>query len=80
MSKRTKQALVAVRMCRSFRGHDFDVVNGSRSSVGAYAKEVTTRAERRLNSAIEDEELEEATLFAGFEEGDLSGSDPSEAW
>lgn len=57
MSKRTKQALVAVRMCRSWRGHDFDVVNGARSSMGSYAKRVTKRANRRLNKAIvEDNE------------------------
>lgn len=60
MSKRTHQAHVAVRMCRSWRGHDFDVVNGARSSVGRYAKDVTVRAERRLNAAIEAEAAEQA--------------------
>lgn len=52
MSKNTKQALLAVRMCRSWKGHDFDVVNGASSSVGKYAKRVTKRASRRLDKAL----------------------------
>lgn len=60
MSKRTNQALTAVRMCRSWKGEDFCVVNGARSSVGSHAKDVTVRAERRLNHAIAAEGLDEA--------------------
>ena len=55
MSKKVRQALVAARMCRSWRGHDFDVVNGARSSVGSYAKRVTKRANRRLNKAMAED-------------------------
>jgi len=55
MSKAINQALTAVRMTRSWRGHDFDVVNGCRSSVGRYAKKVTTRAARRLSKALSKE-------------------------
>ena len=77
MSKRTHQALTAVRMCRSWRGHDFNVVNGSSSSVGAYAKDVTTRAERRLNTAIEAEALEEVEAdWQAY----LAADDEGRAW
>jgi hypothetical protein len=58
MSKNTRNAETALRMCRSWRGHDFDVVNGASSSVGAYAKNVTTRAARRLDVALEREALD----------------------
>jgi len=53
MSKNTKQAVIALLMCRSWRGNDFDVVNGARSSVGKYAKRITKRAARRLDKALE---------------------------
>jgi len=53
MSKNTKQAVIALLMCRSWRGHDFDPVNGARSSVGKYAKRITKRAARRLDKALE---------------------------
>ena len=55
MSKATNQALKAVRMTRSFRGEDFGVPNHCRSSVGAYAKKVTTRAARRLSKVLSKE-------------------------
>jgi len=48
-----------LRACFSYRGHDFDVVNGARSSVGRYAKDITVRARRRLDSAIEVAEVDE---------------------
>ena len=58
MSKNTRNAETALRMCRSWRGHDFDVVNGASSSVGVYAKKVTARASRRLDVALEREALD----------------------
>ena len=55
MTKNLSKALFAVRMCRSWRGHDFDVVNGARTSVGKYAKRITTRAARRLDKALQSD-------------------------
>lgn len=46
-------------MCFSYRGHDFDVVNGASSSVGRRAKDITVRAARRLDREIVRAELAE---------------------
>lgn len=48
-----RRAAKRLRETRSFKGDDFDVVSGARSSVGHWAKGVTHRAARRLDRAIE---------------------------
>jgi hypothetical protein len=68
MLKATLQALIAARMCRSFRGADFTPRHG-RSSVGAFAKAVTARAERRLSAALSKEGLND---LDGSREDELS--------
>jgi len=55
LTKNLSKALLALRMCRSWRGHDFDVVGRARSSVGKYAKRITKRAARRLDKALQSD-------------------------
>jgi hypothetical protein len=55
MTKNIRKAAKVLRECRSFKGDDFDVVNGARSSVGNYAKRKTRRASRRLDKALAED-------------------------
>ena len=55
MTKNVRKAARGLRDCNSFKGDDFDVVNGARSSVGRYAKKMTRRASRRLDKALAED-------------------------